>query len=233
MPRRCRLDLPGIPQHIVQRGNNRGACFFSDDDRVAYLDRLSHHADRLSVDVHAYVLMTNHVHLLATPQRHGAASTLMQDLGRDYVRLVNCAHRRSGTLWEGRFHSCLVDTDRYLLACMRYIESNPNRAGMVIDAADYRWSSFRSNALGKVSPLLVPHEVYCALGASAFERCAAYRVLFASARDAEDENALRLHTRQRAAWGSLDFQRKVALALGRKVTASAPGRPRRNLDNGI
>ena len=233
MPRRCRLDLPGIPQHIVQRGNNRGACFFCDDDRVAYLDRLNHHAGRLSVEVHAYVLMTNHVHLLATPQRNGAASTLMEDLGRDYVRLVNCAHRRSGTLWEGRFHSCLVDTDRYLLACMRYIESNPSRAGMVIDAAHYRWSSFQTNAFGQASTLLVPHEVYRALGANALERCAAYRVLFASACDPADEDALRLHTRQRAAWGSLEFQRKVGSALGRRVTASAPGRPRRNLDNGI
>jgi putative transposase len=157
----------------------------------------------------------------------------MQDHGRDYVRLVNCAHRRSGTLWEGRFHSCLVDTDGYLLSCMRYIESNPVRARMATDAADYHWSSFRSNALGQLSALLTPHAVYLALGGTALERCAAYQALFASARDAEDENALRVHTRQRAAWGSLDFQRRISTALGRKVTASPPGRPRRKADNGI
>ena len=227
MPRRRRLDLPGVPQHIVQRGNNRGACFFCDDDRFTYLDRLAHHARRLSVEVHAYVLMTNHVHVLATPQQHGAISSLMQDLGRDYVRLVNAAHRRSGTLWEGRFYSCLIDTDRYLLACMRYIESNPVRACIVEDAARYYWSSHRSNALGRASALIVPHAVYVALGPTAPERCAAYRALFASAAMAGDEEALRIHTRQRAAWGSSEFQQKVEAAVGRKVSASLPGRPRR------
>jgi putative transposase len=233
MPRRRRLDLPGIPQHVVQRGNNRGACFFSDGDRFAYLDRLAHYAKRLAVEVHAYVLMTHHVHLLATPQRHGAISTLMQDLGRDYVRLVNSAHRRTGTLWEGRFHSCLVDTDRYLLTCMRYIELNPVRAGMVQDAADYIWSSHRSNALERVGAVLKPHAVYLALGGTAPERCAAYRDLFASLPDPDEENALRLHTRQGAAWGSAGFQREIAAALGRAVTASPPGRPRRTPLNGI
>jgi putative transposase len=233
MPRRRRLDLPGIPQHIVQRGNNRGVCYFSDDDRCAYLDRLSHHARRLEVDVHAYVLMTNHVHLLATPRRYGAISTLMQDLGRDYVRLVNAANRRTGTLWEGRFHSCLIDSDRYLLICMRYIELNPVRARIVTDPADYAWSSHGSNALERASALLTAHDVYRALGGSARERCATYRALFAAAPDPEEENALRLHTRQRAAWGTERFQRKVAAALGRQVTANPPGRPRRAPLNGI
>jgi len=233
MPRRRRLDLPGIPQHIVQRGNNRGACFFCDDDRFAYLDRVKHHANRLAVDVHAYVLMTNHVHMLATPQRLGAISTWMQDVGRDYVRLVNSARRRTGTLWEGRFHSCLVDTDRHLLTCMRYIEFNPVRAGMVTDATDYTWSSCRANALGQLNALLKPHATYLALGGSVPERCAAYRGLFALTRDLEEENTLRLHTQQRAAWGSVDFQRRVAAALGREVAASSPGRPRRTLLNGI
>ncbi len=217
----------------MQRGNNRGACFFSDDDRFAYLDRLAHHANRLGVDVHAYVLMTNHVHVLATPQRHGAISTYMQDLGRDYVRLVNSAHRRTGTLWEGRFHSCLIDTDRYLLTCMRYIEFNPVRAGIVTDAAAYAWSSYRSNAQGQTSAMLRPHAVYLALGDSMPERCAAYRSLFALPHDPEEENALRLHTQQRAAWGSVDFQRQIAAVLGREVAACPPGRRRRTPLNGI
>jgi len=233
MPRRPRLDLPGIPQHIVQRGNNRAACFFCDDDRFTYLDRLASYARRSAVDVHAYVLMTNHVHVLATPQRHGAISTLMQDLGRDYVRLVNSAHKRSGTLWEGRFHSCLIDTDRYFLACMRYIEANPVRACITDDAARYFWSSYRSNALGKPSAMLVPHAAYLALGQAPADRRAAYRNLFASAPNPEIEIALRVHTRQRAAWGSAEFQQRIATVLGRTVSASLPGRPRQARNNGI
>lgn len=233
MPRRRRIDLPGIPQHIVQRGNNRGVCFFSDEDRRAYLDRLAHHAGRLDVELHAYVLMTNHVHLLATSWRHGGVSTLMQDLGRDYVRLVNAAYRRTGTLWEGRFHACLIDSERYLLACMRYIELNPVRAGMVDDPSEYFWSSYRANAQGRPDLLITQHDTYRALGTSAPERSAAYRVLFASALDPDDEQALRLHTRQRATWGSERFQREIAAALGRRVTANPPGRPRRTEINGI
>jgi len=233
MPRRRRIDLPGIPQHIVQRGNNRGVCFFSDEDRRAYLDRLAHHAGRLDVAVHAYVLMTNHVHLLATSRRHGGVSTLMQDHGRDYVRLVNAAYRRTGTLWEGRFHACLIDSERYLFACMRYIELNPVRAGMVCDPSEYCWSSYVANALGLSDSLVTAHETYRVLGASAQERSAAYRALFASALDPDDEQALRVHTRQRAAWGSERFQREIAAALGRPVAANPPGRPRRPEINGI
>ena len=233
MPRRRRPDIPGIPQHIVQRGNNRNVCFFSDDDRLAYLDRLAHHAGRLDVDVHAYVLMTNHVHLLATPRRHGAVSTLMQDIGRDYVRLANAANRRTGTLWEGRFHACLIDSDRYLLTCMRYIELNPVRANMVSDPADYRWSSHRANALAEPNGLVAPHETYLALGAFPGKCCAAYRALFATALDRDEERALRQHTRQRAAFGSEDFQRRIAVESGTTVALRAVGRPRKLPVNGI
>lgn len=233
MPRRRRIDMPGIPQHVVQRGNNRGVCFFTDDDRYAYLDRLMHHAAKLTIEVHAYVLMTNHVHLLLTPRRHGAVSTLMQDLGRDYVQLVNAAYHRSGTLWEGRFHSCLIDSERYLLTCMRYIELNPIRAGVASSPENYHWSSFRSNALGRQSSMLTPHSAYCALGASTQECCAAYLALFASALDAEDVQALRRHTQQRAAWGTERFQQEIAAMLGRPVAAVPRGRPPRVRVNGI
>jgi putative transposase len=233
MPRRRRIDLPGIPQHIVQRGNNRGVCFFSNDDRFAYLHLLLKHARTLCVDVHAYVLMTNHVHLLATARQHGAISTLMQDIGREYVQLVNATNRRSGTLWEGRFYSCLVDSERYLLTCMRYIELNPIRACMVDDPADYPWSSFPANALDRTNELITGHDAYVALGCSSSERCRAYRELFASALDPEDERALRRHTQQRAAWGSERFQQEVAAMLGRAVSTRPPGRPRRAPVNGI
>jgi putative transposase len=232
MPRRRRLDLPNVPQHIVQRGNNRGACFFCDDDRLAYLMLLSRHARRLGVDVHAYVLMTNHVHLLVTPRAHGAVSTLMQDIGREYVRTVNSVHRRTGTLWEGRFHACLVESERYLLTCMRYIELNPVRAGMVDEASCYRWSSHRANALNESSDLIAAHHVYLALASSDADRCAAYRALFRTAPNNDEMQALRRHTRQRAAWGGERFQREVECALGRKAFANARGRPRRPV-NGI
>ena len=228
MPRRRRIDLPHIPQHIVQRGNNRGACFFCEDDRLGYLDLLSRHARRLSVKLHAFVLMTNHVHLLATPQHHGAVSTLMQDLGREYVRTVNGAHRRTGTLWEGRFHACLVQSERYLLSCMRYIELNPVRAGMVDDPASYRWSSYRTNALNESSAVTTPHAAYVQLGTTVDERCASYRTLFCAEPDADDALALRAHTKQSAAWGSESFQREIEATLGRRVTVRPPGRPPRS-----
>lgn len=233
MPRRRRIDLPHIPQHIVQRGNNRGACFFCDDDRLSYLASLQRHAYRLDVDVHALVLMTNHVHLLATPRRHGAISTLMQDVGREYVRTVNTAHCRTGTLWEGRFHACLVDSDRYLLSCMRYIELNPVRAGMTDDPSRHAWSSHRANALNEPNELIKPHAVYIGLATNPKERCEAYRALFGSPLAGEELRAVRAHTQQRAAWGSEQFQREVEAALGRRVSLNARGRPRRRPLNGI
>jgi len=233
MPRRRRIDLPHVPQHIVQRGNNRGACFFCDDDRLSYLALLQRHACRLAVDVHALVLMTNHVHLLATPRRHGAISTLMQDVGREYVRTVNAAYRRTGTLWEGRFHACLVGSERYLLSCRRYIELNPVRAQITDDPSLYAWSSHRANALNKPTELIKPHPVYISLASNPEERCAAYRALFRSALDGDEMRAVRAHTQQSAAWGSERFQREAEAALGRRVSLNAKGRPRRVPLNGI
>ncbi|MBH1462983.1 REP-associated tyrosine transposase [Stenotrophomonas geniculata] len=160
MPRPRRVDASGYPQHVVQRGNNRQPVFFTDGDRVAYLRLLCHHADQHHCRVHAYVLMGNHVHLLVTPDASGGMSRMMQAVNRAYVRRVNERQQRSGTLWEGRFHSTLVDTDRYLLACQRYIELNPVRAGMVARPGDYRWSSYRANAQGSPNALLEPHPAF-------------------------------------------------------------------------
>lgn len=157
MPRPRRIDAPEYPQHVVQRSNNRQAVFFTDGDRVAYLRLLCQHADQQRCRVHAYVLMDNHVHLLATPDAPGGLSRMMQAVSRTYVRRVNDRQGRTGTLWEGRFHSTLVDTDRYLLACQRYIELNPVRAGRVAHPGDYRWSSYRANAQGMPNALLEPH----------------------------------------------------------------------------
>ena len=164
MPRPRRIDAPGYPQHVVQRGNNRQRVFFADGDRVAYLRLLCHHADQQHCRVHAYVLMDNHVHLLATPDLCGGLSRMMQAVNRTYVRRVNDRQGRTGTLWEGRFHSTVVDTDRYLLACQRYIELNPVRAGKVAHPGDYRWSSYRANARGRPNALLEPHSAFERMG---------------------------------------------------------------------
>lgn len=154
MPRPPRPDLAGVPQHVIQRGNDRQACFFHEDDRLTYLTLLREAALRHGCDVHAYVLMTNHVHLLVTPVEKGAVSRMMQTLGRNYVTHVNARYRRTGTLWEGRYKSCLVDSEDYVLACYRYIELNPVRAGMVETPSEYQWSSHRCNASDEPNPLV-------------------------------------------------------------------------------
>lgn len=180
MPRRSRQCLPGIPQHIIQRGNNRQPCFVSDGDFAAYANWLHEGSTRYGVLIHAWVFMTNHVHLLATPLERGAMAKMMQYLGRYYVRYFNHKHNRSGTLWEGRYRSSIIDASIYLLNCQRYIELNPVRAGMVNSPGAYRWSSYHSNGLGAHSKLLTPHELYLQLGATEAERMTNYQDLFHS-----------------------------------------------------
>lgn len=186
MARRPRIDLPGVPQHVVQRGNDCQPCFFTDADRHCYLQNLREIALRDRCQVHAYVLMTNHVHLLMTPESSGQVARLMQALGRRYVRYVNDRYRRTGTLWEGRYKSSLVDRDTYLLRCYRYIELNPVRARMCADPADYPWSSHAANAFGRDDVVVPPHPNYRALGATREERCAAYRAIAMEALTDED-----------------------------------------------
>lgn len=152
MARPPRLEIPGVPLHVIQRGNNRAACFFGDIDRRFYLRCLAQSAVRRGCEIHAYVLMTNHVHLLVTPSEAGAVGAMLQDVGRRYVRVINTLHNRTGTLWEGRFKSSLVDTETYLLSCHRYIELNPVRAGIVTHPAAYPWSSYQHYAAGKINP---------------------------------------------------------------------------------
>ena len=160
MARPPRLDLPGVPQHVIQRGNNRAACFFGDADRRFYLKCLAEAAARRGCAVHAYVLMSNHVHLLTTPTERGAVAAMLQDLGRGYVRIINTIHGRTGTLWEGRYRSSLVDSERYLLICHRYIELNPVRAGMVSDPMEYSWSSHAHYTGTRPSKLITEHAVF-------------------------------------------------------------------------
>ncbi|MDE0510291.1 MAG: transposase [Gammaproteobacteria bacterium] len=179
MARLPRLYLPDVPQHIIQRGINRQACFISDKDFAAYAYWLDQSARRYQVAVHAWVFMTNHVHLLVTPQSEQGVSRMMQATGRHYVRYFNHIYGRTGTLWEGRFKSCLVDVEDYLLACQRYIELNPVRAGMVAVPEDYTWSSHKANGFGRQMKLWTPHRVYLDLGVTMRERAAVYRGLFA------------------------------------------------------
>ena len=227
MPRQPRFNLPDIPQHVIQRGNNRQATFFGEDDYHCYLECLRGAADKSQCEVHAYVLMTNHVHLLVTPRTPNAVSTLMQALGRSYVWHVNSTHQRTGTLWEGRYNASLVDSERYLLACYRYIELNPVRANMVEDAADYPWSSYRHHALGERSDVIVDHPLYEALGTSQDQRRTAYREFFRSQMDDGLLHAIRVAVNRGGVLGSERFTDHIDATLGRRVRPAKPGRPRK------
>lgn len=179
MPRSPRLVVPDAPLHITQRGVDRCATFLADEDFAFYHLALREASREARCAVHAYVLMTNHIHLLLTPEDAAGPARLMRSLGSRYVGYFNARYRRSGTLWEGRYRSALVASVPYLFACSRYIESNPTRAGLVDDPAAYPWSSFRHNARGDDDPALTPHPQYWALGAQRVARCTAYRALFA------------------------------------------------------
>ena len=208
MPRRPRSYHPGIPVHVVQRGVNRQQCFFSDDDRELYVRTLARMCDRYRVALHAYALMTNHVHLLLTPDHEEGVSRVMQGLGRVYVQTVNQRVGRTGTLWEGRHRDSLIDSDRYLLACHRYIEMNPVRAGMVDAPMEYPWSSHLTNRTGAPTAPLTPHVTYLGLGTSRTSRADAYARLFETETDAAEEG-LREGMRRGYPVGSGPFLREL------------------------
>lgn len=227
MPRSNRLDLSGIAQHVVQRGNDRRPCFFAYIDYIRYLQDLREIARREGCAVHAYVLMTNHVHLLMTPGGAGRVGRTMQALGRRYVRYVNDRYCRTGTLWEGRYKACLVGNDRHALQCHRYIELNPLRAKMVADPADYRWSSFRHHALGEPDPMITPHPAMAGLGRTPHERRQNYRELVMQAVDPEETDAIRRHLQHQHIYGSNHFRRAIEAQLGRTVGPKKIGRPKK------
>lgn len=194
MARRERPRVAGFPVHIIQRGNNRQACFYAEADYWFFLRQMSELATRCRCEVHAYVFMTNHVHLLLTPALPEGTTLLMKLLGQRYVQYINRTYRRSGTLWDGRFRSSLVRDGRYVLACYRYIEMNPVRPGMVNHPAEYPWSSYASNAMGQTMPWLTPHGEYLALGSDDSKRQAAYRGLFDGAIDPQLLRDIRVST---------------------------------------
>lgn len=227
MPRRPRFDLPGVPQHIIQRGVDRQPVFFSDDDCRFYLDWLGEYARKREIALHAYCLMTNHMHLLLTAPSAGELAGLMQDMGRRYVQYVNRTYRRSGGLWQGRYKASYVQSERYLLACMRYVELNPVRAKMMKAPGEYRWSSYRANALGVEDNLLTPHDQYLALGSTAEVRQQAYRDLFATEVDDPAWNLIRTATQQGVVVGDSRFAEMIGKRLGQAVLPRLRGRPRK------
>lgn len=229
MPRRARISLPNVPLQLIQRGNNRQACFFTDEDYLFYLDWLGESATKAGCVIHAYALMTNHVHLMLSSRTADGVGTMMKALGQRYVQYVNRAYQRSGTLWEGRFRSCLLQEENYLLACQRYIELNPVRAGMVDHPGEYRWSSYRANGQGEASLLVHPHEIYLALGADTEARQSAYRELFRYELEPGVVNQIRTATNGNYVLGDSRFAEQIAQTLGRRVQPGKPGRPRRDL----
>lgn len=225
MARRPRLTVPGIPWHIIQRGNNRGPCFYTDNDYQRYLDTLREQAVLAGCHIHAYVLMSDHIHLLLTPEAENSAALLMKHLGQRYVQYVNRTYQRSGSLWEGRFRSCLTQSEEYVLMCYRYIELNPVRANMVPHPRDYRWSSFLSNAEGRQDCMLTAHPEYLRLGCAELERQIAYSSLFRARLDPEGLRAIRAATNGNFVLGGQRFQQDMADQLQRRVTPGKSGRP--------
>jgi len=227
MARRPRFCPAGHPQHVIQRGNNRQACFASEQDLAAYAHWLHLYATKHKVSIHAWVFMTNHVHLLVTPEQSNGVSNMMQSLGRHYVRYFNHQYKRTGTLWEGRFKSCLVQTDQYLLTCQRYIELNPVRAGMVKDPADYAWSSYSAHALGKQVEFHQPHHEYLQLANSDKERQANYRGLFSSDIEGGLLTEIRKTLNKGLALGHGRFKEEIETLHKRRITPRKAGRPKR------
>lgn len=226
MPNRTRFNLPGIPQHLVQRGNDRQCCFRDQDDFQDYLRRLRRCSQRHAVAIHAYVLMPNHVHLLATPGEENSVSRMMQCVGATYVRSFNSKYRRTGTLWDSRYHACLVDSSEYFWNCHKYIELNPVRAMLVAGPAEYEWSSHRRNALGLLDPTVTPHPSYLSLGLGERQCARTYAGFFACSQPISELESIRDHLRQERALGAPEFQARVEMLSGRGATCRGRGRPR-------
>ncbi|MGQ0698473.1 MAG: transposase [Panacagrimonas sp.] len=227
MARLPRYGLPGQPQHVIQRGNNRNPMFFAPQDYEFFLECLRDGCDRYSCSVHAYVLMTNHVHLLVTPETADGISKLIQSVGRRYVQYVNFTYQRSGTLWEGRYKAVPIEGDGYLMTCYRYIESNPVRAAMVTHPRGYRWSSYLHHAEAKPDPLIRQHALYRALAADEKDRCTAYRKLFKADIEGGDLDALRDSINKGWVLGSDRFAIQVEAAAKRRVAPLARGGSRK------
>ena len=225
MARLPRLTLPGHLHHVLQRGNNRQPIFVDREDFETMLALLTDNAQRYAVAVHAYVLMDNHFHLLATPSTASGLPQMMQAVGRSYVQYFNRRHGRTGTLWEGRYRSTVLQPERYLLPCMVYLDLNPVRAGLVAQAADYLWSS-HAHWLGlRVDRLLTPHALYWALGNTPFAREAAYAAAVQAGISSQEQAALTASALSGWALGEVEFVAELQKNTARRVTRGRPGRP--------
>ena len=230
MARLPRLTVPGYPHHLIQRGNNRQAIFGDRADYELLLALVEEHARRLRVAVHAYVLMSNHFHLLATPETEEGIPQLMQAVGRQYVRKFNLRHGRTGTLWEGRYRSTLIQAERYLLACMVYIDLNPVRAGMASDPADYPWSSYLHYVGRRTDRLITPHPLYWELGNTPFARDEAYAGLVRAGISQDQQRALTDSALRGWALGEPDYVADLQRRTERRVVPGRAGRPRASAD---
>jgi len=232
MARLPRLVVPGLPMHVVQRGNNKQATFFVEDDYQVYLQAVLEASERYKCDVHAYVLMTNHVHFLLTPHFVDSVSRFMQAIGRRYVSYINSTYKRTGTLWEGRFKSAIVDSDQYLMCCYRYIEMNPVRAGMVKLPDDYKWSSFNVNALGLGNAvefkLITPHKMFMELGCTLVMCRTAYLSLFESYLNIDELTHIRRGTLKNSVIGNNKFSNEIEKITKRRVIRLSHGGDRKS-----
>lgn len=230
MARLPRYVIPGQPQHIIQRGNNRQAIFAAEADFQFFRDALVDAALKQGLAIHAYVWMTNHIHLLATPEYDDSISKVFQSVGRKYVQYFNYTYKRSGTLWEGRYRATVVDSEQYLLTLMRYIELNPVRADMAAHPRDYSWSSYAFNAQGETganADWLTPHKEYQRLGRSAADRQSAYRQLFRAAVSNDALKEIRECTHKGWALGSERFKEQIERLTLRRTVSKGVGRPRK------
>lgn len=227
MARLPRLTIPGYPHHVIQRGTNRQRIFIDAQDFERMRELLAEHARVQRVAIHAYVLMDNHFHLLATPETETGLPQMMQAVGRAYVRYFNRRHGRTGTLWEGRYRSAIVQSERYLLACMVYIDLNPERAGLTADPAQWPWSSCASHLGLRVDPLVTPHALQWAMGNTPFAREAAYRELLHAGIGRAEREALTESTLRGWALGGPDFVARLHTQTPRRASKALSGRPRR------
>lgn len=230
MPRKPRFYLPGVPAHIVQRGHSREPVFFEREDYQAYLGWLQEASERYNCKVHAYVLMTNHIHILATPEDKNSISLMMQYIGRQYVPYINHAYGSSGSIWEGRYKSNIIHDEAYLLTCMRYIELNPVRADMVKSPGAYRWSSYQANAQGKDNEIINYHPLYHSLGKTKAQRLDAYKSLFKAHIDEKQLAVIRASWQTGTPLGNDYFKQKVEAKLKCKVGQARRGRPKKGSD---
>lgn len=226
MARAPRLCIPGIPLHIIKRGNNKQDCFFCERDYRVFLHKLKEYSDKFSVAIHSYVLMTNHFHLLVTPSSKDCVAKMMHGLGTYYVCYINHTYNRTGTLWEGRYRDSLVCTDQYFLTVSRYIELNPVRAFMVNAPEFYPWSSYRSNALGNPTQLISEHPLYTELGASNESRNRAYQKLFLTDIPTDTIKRIRAASYKSGILGDQKFKCRIEKIIDFSLPPFDQGRPK-------